>query len=135
MSGGLVMTIFRRAKPGERAAQPAAIRADDDRVAVADFSYQNDDLAKMIVEAWVNPDFRRRLLQRNEAQALLAERGIHLRHPVVIEERTYNENTHTLQFDDEVVFVLPDPERVDIRQQHSLLETARFLMACVPNGI
>jgi hypothetical protein len=113
----------------------AGLRDDDDRIPVADFSYQNEDLARLIVDAWLRPDFRARLLQRDQARTILAERGIHLRHPVVIEEKTYTENTHTIESDDEVVFVIPDPDRVDLRQQDSLLETAKFLMACVPNGI
>lgn len=128
------MTIFRLAKTAA-GLEAAGAGAQDQRVPVADFSYQNDALAQMIVDAWVDQGFRARLLQRDNAQAILAERGIHLRHPVVIDEATYHSNTHTLQHDDEVVFVLPDPARVDVRKQHSLLETARFLMACVPNGI
>lgn len=107
----------------------------DVRVPVADFSYQNDSLAQMIVDAWVSDEFKERLLKKENAKALLAERGIFLQNPTIIDEATYWTDKHTKSADDEVVFVLPDRKRVDMRKPQSLLETARFLMACVPNGI
>lgn len=135
------MTIFRKAKPNERRVPTAAmaaianLREDDDRIPVADFSYQNDALAQMIVDAWVREDFERELLDKSNARTLLAQRGIFLQNPVIISEAEYRSDTFTKDFDDEVVFVLPARERVDMRRPEALLETARLLMACVPNGI
>ena len=117
---------------GERAKDA---RGADIKVPVADFSYQNDSLAQMIVDAWVSDDFRGKLLKKENAKSLLAERGIFLQNPVIIDEKTYWTNGHTKKSDDEVVFVLPDLKRVDMGKPQSLLETARLLMACVPNGI
>lgn len=111
-------------------------RGGDIRVPVADFSYQNDALAQMIVDAWVSDEFRDRLLKKENAKSLLAERGIFLQNPVIIDEATYWNDRHTKGSDDEVVFVLPDRARTGTpKTGHSLLETARLLMACVPNGI
>ena len=36
---------------------------------------------------------------------------------------------------DGVVFVLPNGTRADTTAGHSLLEVAKLLMACIPNGI
>jgi hypothetical protein len=103
---------------------------------VADLSYENDALAQLIVDAWVNKSFKDDLLKKDFAKSELAKRGIYLSHPVIIEERIYWSDSYIKQNDNEVVFVLPDPDRVDITApKHGLLETAKFLMACVPNGI
>ena len=128
------MAIFRLVldEKGERKKDSSG---RDEKVPVADFSYQNDSLAQMIVDAWVDDGFRTQLLKKENAKALLASRGIFLQNPVIIDETTYWTDKHTKASDDEVVFVLPDQRRVDTSHPHSLLETARFLMACVPNGI
>jgi hypothetical protein len=39
-----------------------------------------------------------------------------------------------MQSDDEIVFVLPDTKRVKTPPAN-LLDTAKLLMACTPNGI
>jgi hypothetical protein len=114
---------------------------------VADFSYHpNDSLAQLVVEAWVDKDFRELLLAREKgkvtadaaryAKASLAGRGLYLQHPVVITEDEYNRGYH-MQDPTEVVFVLPDQPRVAMTPPpgQSLLETARLLMACTPHGI
>ncbi len=116
-------------------------------VTVPAFSYApNDSLAQMIVDAWVDKDFREALLKREadnitvtpvaarEAKVALAARGIYLERAVVINEIEHDSN-YTMQQDNEVVFVLPDLARVTPRPGQSLLETARLLMACTPNGI
>jgi hypothetical protein len=130
------MTIYRWVldEKGDRKKDP---NGHDERVPVADFSYQNDALAEMIVEAWHNDEFKKDLLNdKTFAKAQLAERGIYLKNPVIIDEDTYWQNRHTKAKDDEVVFVLPDKDRTGTpREGHTLLETARLLMACVPNGI
>ena len=111
--------------------------AGNDKTPVADFSYQNDALAEMIVEAWRNTGFRDQLLNdKAYAKSELAARGIYLQNPIIISETKYWTNQHTKDTDTEVVFVLPDERRIGTpRQGHTLLETARLLMACVPNGI
>jgi hypothetical protein len=129
------MTIYRLLKDAK-----GLETADDlgrDRVAVADFAYQNDALAQLIVDAWVDKTFRENIMKKGNAKPELAKRGIYLQNPVIIDEKTYwSKEGYTQADDDEVVFVLPDPERVGRdAPPHSLLETARFLMACVPNGI
>ena len=108
---------------------------------VADFSYQNDSIAQMIVEAWTDPHFQTWLLTRQangtapNAKASLEQRGIYLTNPVVITEAEYYHGYH-LQDPDGVVFVLPNEPRTGKPPAHgSLLETAKLLMACTPNGI
>jgi hypothetical protein len=131
--GGLTMTIFRPKKTKKNATDPD--------VPVADFSYQNDSLAQMIVYAWADSTFRTKLLKRDpngtspNAKAELAARGVYLANPIVITEDDYNHGYYK-QDDDEVVFVLPNHQRPAAAPQgQSLLETAKLLMACVPNGI
>ena len=60
----------------------------------------------------------------------LAHRPLNLTSPMVITEDEYNDGWE--QDDpDQVIFVLPNVTR----QQGNLLESAKMLMACVPNGI
>jgi len=119
---------------------------------VPDVSYHpNDSLAQMIVDMWVDKDYRDALLpplgrdaqgQPTDAAALLArvslaKSGIYLKRAVVISEEEYN-NGYQIKYsnkDTEVVFVLPNHERATHRPGQSLLETARLLMATTPNGI
>jgi len=105
---------------------------------VADFIYApNESLAQMIVDAWVNPDFKKLLLQHGNAKALFAERGFFwsgtTRSPVVISEDDYN-NGYTMHTHDEIVFVLPNHDGKCPPGQN-LLETARLLMAATLHGI
>jgi hypothetical protein len=64
--------------------------------------------------------------------------GMDLASAVVITEQEHD-NGFTMQDDDQVVFVLPRDSRVTglPGQSHSpdLLETAKLLMSCTPNGI
>jgi hypothetical protein len=60
--------------------------------------------------------------------------GFQLKRAVVITEREYD-NVYETQAPHEVVFVLPDRERVERRPGQSLTDTARLLMATTPNGI
>jgi hypothetical protein len=109
---------------------------------VADFSFQSDSIAQMIVEAWTDPHFQTWLLTPGpdgttapNAKAALEERGIYLANPVVITEADYYKGYH-LHDPHGVVFVLPDEPRTAAPPPHrSLLETAKLLMACTPNGI
>jgi len=125
------MTIFRPKK--------IKLTATDPDVPVADFSYQNDSLAQMIVDAWVDDNFRTLLLSNGQTKALLSARGIYLSQPVVISEDDYN-NGYYKHDDAEVVFVLPNKEHAQLPAATglpgpTLLETARLLMASIPNGI
>jgi hypothetical protein len=115
------------------------------------FSFSpNDGLAEMIVEAWANKTFRDGLLQRDSANpkkptdaavqlatSSVNARGFNLKRAVVISETEHDSN-YTMQAPDEVVFVLPDYTRLGTpfaAGSSSLLDTARLLMACTPNGI
>jgi|GraSoiStandDraft_4_1057263.scaffolds.fasta_scaffold263331_2 hypothetical protein len=106
------------------------------RERVADFSYQNESLAQLIVFAWADQNFRNQLLSNpSTAKQALADRGIYLKAPFVITEDQYN-NGYNLPDPEGVVFVLPDPPRTETPPQgQTLLETAKLLMACTPNGI
>jgi hypothetical protein len=103
---------------------------------VADFSYQNETLAQMIVYAWTDQTFRNQLLTSAQAaKSALADRGIYLKAPFVITEAQYNSG-YQMPDPDGVVFVLPNqPRTATPPQGQSLLETAKLLMACTPNGI
>jgi hypothetical protein len=113
---------------------------------VPTFSYSpNDSLAQMIVDAWVEKDFRDSLLERAadntvtpaaalQAKMALAARGLYLERAVVITEDEHD-NDYMMQDPNEVVFVLPNKDRVTPRPGQSLLDTARLLMSCTPNGI
>jgi hypothetical protein len=102
---------------------------------VVDFSYTSDVLAEMIVSAWTDPTFKAKLLDPLHTKSILEARGFFLENPVVITEDQYNGH-HRIKNDTEVVLVLPDERRVQAGHPgQNLLETARLLMACVPNGI
>ena len=109
---------------------------------VADFSYQSDSLAQMIVEAWADPSFQSQLTQGSQAtresnaKAALEARGIFLQSPIVITEAEYEGGYHVPDHNKGVVLVLPNQPRTETPLPHqSLLETAKLLMACTPNGI
>ena len=105
---------------------------------VADFSLApNDSLAQMVVDAWVDKDFKKLLLDPEYAKALFAQRGFYWngtsRMPVVITEKDY-ENGYSHNHNNELVFVLPDHDGT-CPAGKSLLDTAKLLMASTPNGI
>jgi hypothetical protein len=119
---------------------------------VADFSYQNDVLAQLIVEMWIavppsnliTPsgagttllDYQQR---STRAKAALAARGIYLEQPIVITEDEYEDGFSLavagLSATNGVVFVLPRNTRPTTFGGPPLLETAKMLMAITPNGI
>ena len=106
---------------------------------VADFSYYpNDSLAQMIVDAWVDPDFKNLLLTPGNAKTLFATRGFYwngtVKTPVVISEDQYDHGYVANDPDHEIVFVLPNHNGTCPPGQN-LLDTARLLMAATPNGI
>jgi hypothetical protein len=124
--------IFKTPDPDAHALSnnpPAAEKAR-----VADFSYSNDALAQMIVDAWVDDAFHDQLLNPAIARKELAKRGVYLKNPIVIDEKDYVEGFASGI--DEVVLVVPDKNRADMASAGlALLDTARLLMACTPHGI
>jgi hypothetical protein len=105
---------------------------------VADFTYApNDSLAQMIVDAWVDKDFRDLLLDPANAKAIFATRGFYwngtTKRPVVITENSYNAG-YAHNHANEIVFVLPNHNGTCPPGQN-LLDTAKLLMAATPNGI
>jgi hypothetical protein len=118
---------------------------------VADFQYENDVLAQLIVELWtgLHPDLISPATTKPEWQARSAaaktvfkDRGIYLVQPIVITEDEYVEGFSLqdagLEIDKGVVLVLPRDKRVTLGTGLGgppLLETAKMLMAITPNGI
>ncbi len=110
---------------------------------VADFSYQNDVLAQLIVDMWTGTHFD--LItppldytgRSTRAKTALEDRGIYLAYPIVITEDEYDDGFSLanagLSAIDGVVLVLPRKTRVT--PGTPLLETAKMLMAVTPNGI
>lgn len=107
------------------------------------FSFEpTDSLAQLIVNAWANPG---KLLQRNpkthlptpdavqEATQKINAAGYDLTRAVVITEAEHDSD-YIMQSDDEIVFVLPNKNRVT-KHPANLLDTAKLLMGCTPNGI
>jgi hypothetical protein len=115
----------------------------DPDVKTADFSYQNDDIADMIVRAWTDSAFRDGLVGDTTPNLPIATRinnaktalqslhtPIDLTSPIVLTEAEYD-NGWDMDNPNQVVFVLPNRGR----QSGDLFESAKLLMACVPNGI
>lgn len=101
-------------------------------------------LAQLIVNAWTDSTFRNKLLDRDPkglptggavkaATDAVQAAGLDLARAVVITEVEHG-NDYIMQSDSEIVFVLPDNSRLVPNPTH-LLDTAKFLMACTPNGI
>jgi hypothetical protein len=137
MQGGLTMAIF-RAKTEYDIAQEikefGAEQKNRQQVKVVDFSYESEALAQMIVDAWTKDGFEKELLKKENAVRMLADRGIFLSKAHVITEADYNKG-HVCDDPEEIVFVLPNKDRVRTVQGKNLLETAKLLMAITPNGI
>ena len=123
----------------------------DELVAQPSFSYPaTTELATLVVEAWSNVIFegkplRDSLLDRKQgtgeptqraldtARHKLRAANIDLVRPVVISEQEHDDGWVS-EDPTEIVFVLPDFERREENGAH-LVETAKVLMACTPNGI
>jgi len=58
--------------------------------------------------------------------------GFNLKRAVIISEQEHDDG-YTMEFEDDVVFVLPRKTRLGTGTD--LLHTAKLLMACTPNGI
>jgi hypothetical protein len=106
------------------------------------FSYNPDKLAPVIVSLWTDPkETLKRDAKGNPTTNALRDAkvvinttatGLDLVCPVIITEEEHD-NDYTMQDENEVVFVLPRRERAGTSA--NLLETAKLLMACTPNGI
>jgi hypothetical protein len=141
MREGLIMARKKRGIYADPAGTLSANLEDK----VADFSYQNDSLADLIVECWTVGATLSNLTKgpfaarSSAAQAALAARGIYLDHPIVVTEDEYEDGFSLadagLPADKGVVFVLPRKERATTTPPKPLLERAKMLMAITPNGI
>ena len=138
------MAIF-RAKTKEDILQEilefGAEQTEKKNVKVVDFTYQSEELAGMIVQAWTDQNFFNGLTagswteRINHAKQALAKLGIFLSKAQVITEEEYKTG-HNCNDPEEIIFVLPNKERVGaVSQGKTLLETAKLLMAITPNGI
>ena len=111
---------------------------NDPDVKVLDFSYTSEVLAQLVVDAWANSTLKQTLLDHTDQDAVrqeLANRGVFLKHPVVLTEDEYEKGWQQ-ENDDEVVLVLPNDKRKTAPSgSFNLLETAKLLMAVTPNGI
>jgi hypothetical protein len=105
------------------------------------FSYApTDALAQVIVDVWANAGH---ILDRqngrptqqavNEATQKIRAAGFDLERAVIISEAEHDDN-YAMENDLEVVFVLPNENRVK-NNPTNILDTAKLLMACTPNGI
>jgi len=110
------------------------------------FSYPaTDALADVVVKAWSDDTFRQQLLQRTgngaptpsavaSATNAINGAGFDLERAVIITEREHDDD-YRMRAENEVVFVLPNKDRIKSAPAHSLLSSAKLLMACTPNGI
>jgi hypothetical protein len=132
-------------KPKKRGVWQNAKGGDDDNLVdrVADFSYESDALAQLIVEMWLGQHTN--LLSGTgaarsaAAKTVLATKGYYLEQPIVIKETEYDAGFSLADnnLPSAVVFVLPDVSRATtaVGPPPVLLETAKMLMAITPNGI
>ncbi|WP_161852544.1 hypothetical protein [Bradyrhizobium sp. CCBAU 051011] len=157
-AGGAMLPVAAHAvppKPKKRGVWLNPRGGDDDNLVdkVADFSYQNDALAQLIVDTWKDlyPDLlagvgtpQQQYQQRSSrAKAVLEDRGIYLTQPIVITEDEYDQGFSLadagLPVTDGVVLVVPRKTRATMTTATGpappLLETAKMLMAVTPNGI
>ncbi|HSE37753.1 MAG TPA: hypothetical protein VLG74_10645 [Blastocatellia bacterium] len=134
------MAIRKKVKKGKH--------STDTDVTIPAFSYDPSKLAPVIVAIWNDPNPTPTVLARdgqgrpttaavNAAKALIntSATDFKLEHPVVITEAEHDDD-YTMSDPNEVVFVLPNKPRVLAGANATeLLETAKLLMACTPNGI
>ena len=107
-------------------------------------------IAQVIVNLWLDKPLRDQILLRETSgphkgmatatAVILATNAINAAAPnynflraVIISEEEHD-NGYTMQTEDDVVFVLPNKGRINDTGAN-LLNTAKLLMACTPNGI
>jgi hypothetical protein len=73
-------------------------------------------------------------LAQQTATARANAAGFQLTRAVVTTEAEHD-NDYVMQSDNEIVLVLPDKRRAANVPGPTLVDTAKFLMACTPNGI
>lgn len=119
------------------------VKGKKEHLVLPAFAFEpTDGLAQLIIDAWANPG---RLLERDkktklptkravqEATARIKKAGYDLTRAVVITEKEHD-NDYLMQSDDEIVFVLPNKKRM-AAPAANLLDTAKLLMGCTPNGV
>ena len=107
-------------------------------------------IAQVIVDIWQNKPGLDKIFDRNQtgphkgmatqdavdqatAAINAAAPGFNLKRCVIIKESEHDDG-YTMEDPDDVVFVLPNSERV-VLTGANLLNSAKLLMACTPNGI
>ena len=106
-------------------------------------------IAQVIVDAWQGKPSLNKILERTNpgpqgvATTIAVQQatdainaaapGYNLKRVVIITEDEHDRG-YTMETENDVVFVLPRQSRVDTGGAN-LLETAKLLMACTPNGI
>jgi len=121
-------------------------KAETQHLVLPAFSFQpTDSLAQVIIDAWNNKTLRDQLLARDPKTKLptpgavqaatkrITAAGYDLTRAVVITEAEHD-NDYVMQSDNEIVFVLPNKNRITAAPKN-LLDTAKLLMGCTPNGI
>jgi len=107
-------------------------------------------IAQVIVNAWNGDASLNKILERTNpgpqgvATATAVQQatdainaaapGFNLNRCVIISEDEHDRG-YTMEFEDDVVFVLPRKSRLKPPATANLLQTAKLLMACTPNGI
>jgi hypothetical protein len=136
------VAIIKRVDDHRPSAAPGAKRD----ITQPSFSYApTDALADVIVRAWSDNNLYSVLMQRDSAggptttavtaaTTAINGAGFDLERAVIISEQEHDDD-YKMRADNEVVFVLPNKDRAKSTPQHSLLATAKLLMACTPNGI
>jgi hypothetical protein len=118
---------------------------------VADFSYESDALAQLIVDMWAGQHkdlvktastHAQYKARSDAAKKVLEARGFYFNEPIVITEDEFDKiftlEGAGLSKKDGVVLVLPRPGRAKGAKTAGgspLLETAKMLMAITPHGI
>ena len=123
--------------------QDPAHPGEEKHLVLPAFSFlPTDALAQVVVDAWHNPghlldrDPHSKLPTKNavqEATKRINSAGYDLTRAVVITEDEHDSD-YIMQSDDEIVFVLPNKNRIKASPSN-LLDTAKLLMGCTPNGI
>ena len=130
--------------------KPAGIlrRRGADEITTPDFELAPDavpGIAQVIVNLWTDQNLLDAVMERTAGKATpnartRATNAINAAQPtynftrcVIISEEEHD-NGYRVESPDDVVFVLPNKGRID-STGGNLLNTAKLLMACTPNGI
>jgi hypothetical protein len=119
-----------------------------DEITTPDFALAPDaipGIAQVIVDIWQGKPGTDKIMKRtngvatqeavDQATTLInkAAPNYNFVRVVIISEEEHD-NGYTMEKENEVVFVLPDPSRINPAGAN-LLNSAKLLMACTPNGI